>query len=99
VRELQNEVQRMLVMADGEELGAGLLDPRIRDAMSTLDAAAPTPIEDRTLKARIEALEARALREALDRHRWNKSQAAAELGLSRVGLSAKIERYGLVKSM
>ena len=99
VRELQNEIQRMLVMADGDELGAGLLDPRIRDAMSTLDAAAPAPTQDITLKARIETLEAQVLREALDRHRWNKSQAAAELGLSRVGLSAKIQRYGLVKSM
>jgi two-component system, NtrC family, response regulator HupR/HoxA len=67
--------------------------------MSTLDAAAPAPTEDITLKARIETLEAQVLREALDRHRWNKSQAAVELGLSRVGLSAKIQRYGLVKSM
>ncbi|WP_296698436.1 helix-turn-helix domain-containing protein [Thiocapsa sp. UBA6158] len=52
---------------------------------------------DPTLKARIEALETRVLREVLERHRWNKSHAAAELGLSRVGPSAKIERYGLAK--
>jgi two-component system response regulator HupR/HoxA len=29
------------------------------------------------------------------RHHWNKSQAARELGLSRVGLRAKLVRYGL----
>jgi two-component system response regulator HupR/HoxA len=29
------------------------------------------------------------------RHRWNKSRAARELGLSRVGLRSKLERYGL----
>ncbi|MFN8548834.1 MAG: helix-turn-helix domain-containing protein [Candidatus Eisenbacteria bacterium] len=31
--------------------------------------------------------------DGLDRHAWNKSRAAAELGLSRKGLKAKIERY------
>ncbi|MEE3624068.1 helix-turn-helix domain-containing protein [Nitrospirillum sp. BR 11752] len=40
-------------------------------------------------------MEARIIRETLIRHRWNKSQAARELGLSRVGLRAKLERYGL----
>ena len=36
------------------------------------------------------------LRETLIRHRWNKSKAAKELGLSRVGLRGKLERYGLL---
>ena len=35
--------------------------------------------------------------QALIRHGWNKSRAAAELGLSRVGLRNKLERYGLEK--
>ena len=37
----------------------------------------------------------RILRETLTRLRWNKSHAAAELGLSRVGLRAKLDRYGI----
>ncbi len=100
VRELQNEIQRILVMApDGDELGANLLSPRIL-------VAAPPEDEDEllhlcefegTLKQRIESLEARILRETLIRHRWNKSRAAKELGLSRVGLRGKLERYGLEK--
>ena len=100
VRELQNEIQRILVMApDGDELGADLLSPRIL-------VAAPPEHEDElhhlcefdgTLKQRIESLEARILRETLIRHRWNKSRAAKELGLSRVGLRGKLERYGLEK--
>ncbi|MEW8075307.1 MAG: helix-turn-helix domain-containing protein [Candidatus Sedimenticola endophacoides] len=40
-------------------------------------------------------MEARILRETLIRHRWNKSRAARELGLSRVGLRGKLDRYGL----
>ena len=49
------------------------------------------------LRTRMETLEARVLREALIRHRWNKTRAAAELGLSRVGLRSKLARYGLEK--
>ena len=50
-----------------------------------------------TLKERLEALEARILKESLVRLRWNKSRAARELGLSRVGLRSKLDRYGLEK--
>jgi two-component system response regulator HupR/HoxA len=47
------------------------------------------------LKERVSAMEAHIIRESLIRHRWNKSRTARELGLSRVGLRAKLERYGL----
>ena len=59
------------------------------------------PVEDDTLelegmlKDRLEALESRILRETLIRHRWNKSRAAKELGLSRVGLRLKLQRHNL----
>ena len=49
------------------------------------------------LKERMEQLEAKVVKEALIRHRWNKSKAAADLGLSRVGLRNKLVRYGLEK--
>ncbi len=48
-----------------------------------------------SLKERVELIEMRILRETLTRHRWNKSRAAAELGVSRVGLRAKLDRYGV----
>ena len=35
------------------------------------------------------------LRGTLQRLGWNKSRAAQELGLSRLGLRKKLERYGL----
>jgi transcriptional regulator with PAS, ATPase and Fis domain len=47
------------------------------------------------LHAETRALEERRLREALDRTRGNKSQAARVLGLSRQGLLKKLRRYGL----
>ena len=100
VRELQNEIKRMLVLAQDDYLGSELVSPHILHA--TPEESAPdmdllTGI-DGSLKERVEALEARILKETLIRHRWNKTKAARELGLSRVGLRNKLERYGLEKN-
>lgn len=99
VRELQNEVQHMLVKAaPGALLGPELMSETIRTAPKIaprFDAEAEPPDAGGTLKDRIDALEARIIGETLARHRWNKSRAADELGLSRVGLRGKMERYGL----
>ena len=97
-RELENEILRMLALADGPRLSAELLSPRVVRAaaeetqerdLSLLDGL------DGSLKERLDRLEARILKETLIRLRWNKTQAAQELGLSRVGLRAKLARYGL----
>ncbi|MBN8874129.1 MAG: sigma-54-dependent Fis family transcriptional regulator [Rhodospirillales bacterium] len=99
VRELQNEVQRMLVRGrEGTMLGLDVISPHI---LAAEDPAEDDALPDGwagphgTLKERVERLEATIVRETLARHRWNKSKAARELGLSRVGLRSKLERYGL----
>jgi two-component system response regulator HupR/HoxA len=101
VRELQNEIQHILIMGpEGGLIGAEHLSRRVLQASpqkaSPAQDAALASLEG-TLRERIEWLEAGILRESLIRHRWNKSRAAKELGLSRVGLRAKLERYGLEK--
>ncbi len=100
VREMQNEIKRMLVLGQEDYLGSNLVSPHILHATpeeSQADMDMLTGIEG-TLKERVEALEARILKETLIRLRWNKTQAAQELGLSRVGLRNKLERYGLEKN-
>lgn len=99
VRELQNEVRRMLVLSTEDWLSADLLSPRVLRAAPVEETEETEVLAclDGTLKERIEGLEKRILRETLIRHRWNKSQASRELGLSRVGLRSKLERYGLNK--
>ncbi len=99
VRELQNEIRHMLVMGEEELLGAELLSSRVLRAAPEEEDSELKLFDDfeSTLKERVESFEARILKEALIRHRWNKSQAAKELGLSRVGLRSKLERYGLEK--
>ena len=80
-------------------LRARHLSPRIlraAPAEEAEDAAADLALSGSgTLKDRVERMEARILRDALTRAGWNKSRAAEELGLSRVGLRAKLERYGI----
>lgn len=101
VRELQNEVRRMLVRGRaGEPLGVDVLSPHLLHAQPAPPVTAgadPFDVSGLTgdLRERVSAMEARIIREALIRHHWNKSRAAKELGLSRVGLRAKLERYGL----
>lgn len=99
LRELQNEVTRMLIFAQDSVLGADLISRPILQAAPGEGGAdrmaADVLAQDGPLKDRVELIEMRILREVLTRHRWNKSRAAAELGLSRVGLRAKLDRYGI----
>ncbi len=97
--ELRNEITRMLIFAQSPVLGAELISRPILQAPPS-DTGADRSAEglltaDATLKDRVELIEMRILRETITRHRWNKSRAAAELGLSRVGLRAKLDRYGI----
>lgn len=98
VRELQNEIQHMLVVAEeGTLMGADLISRHIlmaRPQEQEQDIDDIACLEG-SLKDRVNELEARILKEALIRNRWNKSSVARELGLSRVGLRGKLERHGL----
>ena len=99
VRELENEIRRMVALAkDGEYLTERHLSKDIAEitpkqmAETKKDALA---IDGETLKEKVESLEKLLVTEALNRLRWNQSEVARELGLSRVGLANKIKRYDL----
>lgn len=95
--ELENEITRMLILTQKAFLGPEVISRHILQASPVQENAVETGImtADGPLKDRIEAIEARILVETLTRLHWNKSRSAAELGLSRVGLRAKLERYGI----
>ncbi|EPX76322.1 sigma-54-dependent transcriptional regulator [Salipiger mucosus] len=98
--ELRNEVTRMLMMAQDMVLGPELISrPILQGAGSHGEGGRIAEADlcqlEGTLKERVELMEMRILGETLTRLKWNKSRAAAELGLSRVGLRAKLDRYGI----
>jgi transcriptional regulator with PAS, ATPase and Fis domain len=84
VRQLENEVRRMVVLG-GEELTAADLSPEV--LADSFDAP-----EARTLKDKVDLLERRLVLEALEQARGNRTRAAESLGLSRFGLQKMIQR-------
>jgi len=98
IRELRNEIARALALHDGARLPPEVFSPRVLQGHGTGSAAAQLATlvpSSGTLVQRLEVIEAMLLRETLLRQRWNKTRAAQELGLSRVGLRSKIQRFGL----
>ncbi|WP_371225628.1 sigma-54-dependent transcriptional regulator [Roseovarius sp. 2305UL8-3] len=101
LREFENELTRMLIVSQDPVLGPELISRHILQA-DPCAVAEDARISDvlageGTLKERVEGIEMRVLRETLTRLKWNKSRAASELGLSRVGLRAKLDRYGIAQ--
>ncbi|MCX7239297.1 MAG: sigma-54 dependent transcriptional regulator [Burkholderiales bacterium] len=98
VRQLHNEILRMVALSKKPMLGAELLSPQVlRTPVGETQAQDQAWLATLSggLKDRMEQLEMQVLKESLIRHRWNKSATARELGLSRVGLRSKLLRYGL----
>jgi len=97
IRELRNEIARAVALSDSDEVGAQAFSLRVLHGQAGLAANAQATALPRngTLGERLDAIEAMVLRETLLRLRWNKTRAAKELGLSRVGLRSKMVRFGL----
>jgi two-component system NtrC family response regulator len=85
VRELENRVKRAVVMAEG-----------LRVTPEDLELSSPLARgERRGLREARAALEREAIQKALVGNRWNITQAAAELGISRPTLYERIEKLGI----
>jgi len=99
VRELENEVRRMVALAsEGEFLSRKHMSPEFMRLFpaNQADARQPDFLKGKnTLKEKVESLEAHVVSQCLLRHKWNHSRTARELGISRVGLANKIKRYKL----
>ncbi len=87
VRQLENEVQRALVLAS-DVVREEDLSPALRGEGDS----APDAMD---LKGQIQALERRLIRRALEASGGNQTQAAKLLGVSRYGLQKMMKRLGL----
>jgi two-component system response regulator HupR/HoxA len=96
IRELQNEIERLVVLAGSEtKIAAEMLSSRIMDDAQKAKVQG-TRLQGK-LKDALEELEIEMIKEGLRRTGWNKSKLAKELGISRAGLIMKVEKYGLDK--
>jgi PAS domain S-box-containing protein len=84
VRELQNAVEHALVTATGSEIRSADLPGDLRGAVRSQTTLTP---EDQADRERISGI--------LGETGWNRTKAAAALGVSRVTLWKRMRRYGL----
>jgi two-component system nitrogen regulation response regulator NtrX len=87
VRELRNVVERMVIAADEEIIGAAHVPREIRDG-----GAAPPPEAGRTFQELKTEAERRIVVSALERNGWHISRTAQELGLADHASLLKIMR-------
>jgi two-component system response regulator AtoC len=94
IRELENLLERIVVLADGTEIMASDLP---EDILHPTSDRAPVDISDHDLSVKRHSaeLEKVLIRRALERTGGNKTQAAELLELSPRALRYKIQDYGL----
>jgi len=95
VRELENILERAVTLSDGKHIAADELQLRGDHADSA--AAPPTPgtAGGVALEQQMEDIERRAIREALEKARYNKTRAAVLLGMSFRSLRYRIKKLGI----
>ncbi|MBI3456762.1 MAG: sigma-54-dependent Fis family transcriptional regulator, partial [Candidatus Rokubacteria bacterium] len=89
VRELEQAVERAVLVCRGSELTVGDLP----EAVIPGRQAAMPPVALATLN--LEELERQAILRALETNNWNKQQAARALGLHRPTLYSKMRKHGI----
>jgi transcriptional regulator with GAF, ATPase, and Fis domain len=87
VRELANAIERAVVLASG---------PQLSFAFEQAGAPAAAPDAGKAgIKEKKQAVEREEILKALEQNRWNKTQTAEFLGISRRSLLYKIKEYGI----
>jgi DNA-binding NtrC family response regulator len=99
VRELENLIERAVVLCRAMQIELNDLPDQIRDLPAAVDTPAPDPLQ-RLWRGELglEALERCIIEDAMQRARNVQTEAARLLGISRRTLQYRLEKHGLLKS-
>lgn len=88
VRELQYAMERAVIMADSDTIGAGEL------IFSPIEKTPDVP-EDMPANHNLQSVEKHTILKVIDKHHGNISRAARELGLTRTALYRRLNKYDI----
>ena len=91
IRQLENEIKRLVVMVRSTTIGEESLEEGIRYPPQILGG--PLDLQGHSLQQAVTELEQRMIKETLLACRSNQVQTTKRLGLSRQGLIKKVKRY------
>jgi DNA-binding NtrC family response regulator len=103
VRQLENAIERAVLLKANGEIGIEDLPEKLRGAVPRREATrgGPSepflPAEGIDLKEAIDQYESSLIRQALERVAWNKNRAAALLQMNRTTLVEKLKKKGFVQ--
>jgi two-component system NtrC family response regulator len=94
IRELENVIERLTVLADGDEITISELPEFLRREKPGYEA---TPFELPPQGISLEGVEKELILKALKKFDWNQTKAASFLDISRRTLIYRMEKYGFHK--
>lgn len=91
IRELENTIERLLIMRNGDEIGLEELPEKLLESRFPGHAVIKLPDDGYSL----EQLEREIVVQALERNAWNQAAAARFLRIPRHTLLYRLEKYGI----
>ena len=95
VRELENTVERVVILADGDEIGLNDIPESIKDQLPTVEPRKALPKGGIPFDHAVEEYEKRLILQALDETNWVKTKAAKLLKMNRTTLIEKMKKKKL----
>ncbi len=97
IRELQNIIERAVLLGKSSEIQIEDLPEKIRQSDSVYSASVEVipPAKRQTLKQALEGPERKIIRDVLNGNNWNRNETAETLGINRTTLYKKMKKLGL----
>jgi formate hydrogenlyase transcriptional activator len=101
IRELQNVIERAVILSSGPVLGVAVSDLRSSDCSTPSCASSAKPTKQGNLQSILEETERKWILNALEQTHWviaGPKGAAAYLGMKRSTLQARMQKFGIARS-